>query len=83
MNGQSEMEDDFDQTIQNLAEEFDATPTTEDARTGIDRRFKQATEFPLKDKAGNVVAEDRRKDDDRRNENIDIDDISEYTSEIH
>ncbi len=77
------MEDDFDQTIQGVAADFEATPTTEDARTGIDRRFKVAKEFPVKDKAGNLITEDRRRQEDRRNKSIDIDDISEYVSELH
>jgi len=77
------MEDDFDQTIQDVAYDFDITPTTEDARTGIDRRFKVAEAFPVTDKSGNTITEDRRNRNDRRHENIDIDDISEYVSEIH
>ncbi len=83
MGGQINMDDKFDSAIHEIVEEFEAVPTTEDTRTGIDRRLKEAKEFPLKDSTGTLVAEDRRKQDDRRNEEIDIDDISEYVSEIH
>ena len=77
------MDDKFDSAIHEIVEEFDVIPTTEDTRTGIDRRYKEAKAFPLKDNAGNVIAVDRRTQEDRRNEDIDIDDISEYVSEIH
>lgn len=78
-----DMDDKFDSAILEIVEEFDAVPTTEDTRTGLDRRHQEANTFPLKDKAGNVIAEDRRTQEDRRNEKIDIDDISEYVSETH
>ena len=83
MSGQIDMDDKFDSAIHEIVEEFDAVPTTEDTRTGIDRRYQEAKAFPLKDKAGNVIAEDRRKQKDRRNIEVDIDDISEYVSEVH
>ncbi len=83
MSGQIDMDDKFDSAIHEIVEEFDAVPTTEDTRTGTDRRHQEAKAFPLKDKAGNVIAEDRRTQEDRRNEEIDIDDISEYVSESH
>ncbi len=81
--GQSEMEDYFDSAIHEVVEEFENISTTEDTRTGIDRRHVEAKEFPLKDSNGNVVTEDRRTQDDRRNQDIDIDDISEYVQEAH
>jgi len=80
--GQRFMDDNFDSAIQEVTEIFEKVPTTEDTRTGIDRRHQEAKEFPLKDRAGNLVAEDRRQGD-RRNSEVDIDDISEYVSEIH
>jgi len=72
------MDDSFDSAIQEVTALFEKTPTTEDPRTGIDRRHAKAEGFPLKDKSGNVIAEDRRTADDRRNAEIDIDDISDY-----
>lgn len=81
--GQSDMEDYFDSAIHEVVEDFENIPTTEDTRTGIDRRHLEAKEFPLKDSNGNVVAEDRRTQEDRRSEDIDIDDISEYVQEVH
>ena len=77
------MEEKFDTVIKEIAEDFEAVSTTEDPRTGIDRRHKIAKEFPIEDSNGNVIAEDRRKQKDRRSVDIDIDDISEYVSEIH
>ena len=78
-----DMDDKFDSAIHEIVEGFEAVPTTEDTRSGIDRRYQKVKDFPLKDKMGNVIAEDRRKHEDRRNEEVDIDDISEYVSEIH
>lgn len=72
------MDDNFDSAIQEVTEIFEKIPTTEDTRTGIDRRHAEAEGFPLKDNNGNIIAEDRRTEEDRRNEEIDIDDISEY-----
>ena len=72
------MDDNFDSVIHEVVELFDKTPTTEDTRTGIDRRHTKADSFPLNDKDGNIIAEDRRSAEDRRNARIDIDDISEY-----
>ena len=77
------MEEKFDTVIKEIAEDFETVSTTEDPRTGIDRRHKISKEFPLEDSNGNVIAEDRRKQKDRRSIDIDIDDISEYVSEIH
>ncbi len=81
MNGQSDMEDYFDSAIHEVVEAFEEIPTTEDARTGIERRHVQAEGFPLTDHDGNVVNEERRFKEDRRNTVIDIDDISEYVQE--
>ncbi|QMU60580.1 MAG: hypothetical protein GKR92_02260 [Gammaproteobacteria bacterium] len=83
MNGQSDMDDNFDTVIHEVVEEFEKISTTEDMRTGIDRRYQKAKDFPLKDKNGNVIAKDRRSQEDRRNLEIDIDDISEYTQQTH
>ena len=76
------MEDNFDSAIQEVVEEFEAIPTTEDTRTGIDRRHVEAKSFPLKDNAGNIIEEERRIQNDRRCLEIDIDDISEYTQQV-
>lgn len=75
------MEDNFDSTIHEVVEEFEATPTTEDTRTGIDRRHAQAKGFPLQDNSGEIIDEERRIKNDRRCLEIDIDDISEYIQE--
>jgi hypothetical protein len=75
------MEDNFDSTIHELVEEFETIPTTEDTRTGIDRRHVDAKGFPLQDNSGTIIEEERRIKDDRRCLEIDIDDISEYTQE--
>ena len=82
LSGYSSMSDKFDSTIRGIVEEFDSTPTTVDPRTGIDRRCKDAKEFPIVDSKGNVVAKDRRCKE-RRSKKIDIDDISDYEHEIH
>lgn len=79
---QSIMDDNFDNAIHEVVELFEKTPTTEDTRTGIDRRHAKAEGFPLKDNNGEVVAEDRRTAEDRRNAKIDIDDISEYDPQL-
>lgn len=76
------MNDKFDSTIKEIVEEFDSTPTTEDPRTGIDRRCQEAREFPLADSEGNVIVKDRRSKE-RRAKKIDIDDISDYDYKIH
>jgi len=73
------MDNNFDTAIHEVVEEFENIPTTEDTRVGIDRRHLVATEFPLKDSTGNLISEDRRSQQDRRNVEVDIDDISEYT----
>lgn len=78
LDGQRDMEDNFDTAIHEVVEEFENILTTEDTRVGIDRRHMEASEFPLKDGGGNVIAKDRRSQQDRRNVDIDIDDISEY-----
>ena len=75
------MDDNFDSAVQEVLEDFENIPTTEDTRTGIDRRCTEANEFPLKDNNGNIVAKDRRRQEDRRHYCVDIDDISEYTKE--
>ena len=72
------MENSFETAIHEVVEEFENIPTTEDTRVGIDRRYIEAKEFPLRDSSGNLVAKDRRSQQDRRNADIDIDDISEY-----
>ncbi len=77
------MEDKFDSAIKEVTEDFDSVPTTEDPRTGIDRRHTVATEFPIKDHDGNVITKDRRSKQDRRARDIDIDDISEYVVDLH
>lgn len=77
------MDDYFDSAIHEVVEDFENIPTTEDTRTGIDRRHIEAKEFPIKDSNGDVVAEDRRTQYDRRSLDIDIDDISEYVQEVH
>ena len=76
------MNDKFDSTIREIVEEFDSTPTTEDPRTGIDRRCQEAKEFPLVDSKGNVIVKDRRSKE-RRAKKIDIDDITDYDYKIH
>ena len=81
MNRQSDMEDYFDTAINEVVDEFETIPTTEDTRSGIDRRQLDTKEFPLKDREGKLVAEDRRNQEDRRNSVINIDDISEYIQE--
>ncbi|MFK7816256.1 MAG: hypothetical protein AB8B92_07965 [Gammaproteobacteria bacterium] len=75
---QSGMDDNFDTLINEVAEVFEHIPTTEDTRTGIERRHQVATDFPIKDSSGSVVDNDRRSQEDRRNQEVDIDDISEY-----
>lgn len=75
---QSDMDDNFDTLINEVAEVFERIPTTEDTRTGIERRHLVATDFPIKDSSGSVVDKDRRSQEDRRNQEVDIDDISEY-----
>jgi len=75
------MEDNFDTAIHEVVEEFESISTTEDTRTGIDRRHVEAKGFPLIDSAGNTIDEERRVQDDRRCLEIDIDDISEYTQD--
>ena len=75
------MEDNFDSAIHEVVEEFEAIPTTEDTRAGIDRRHMQAKGFPLQDNSGTIIEEERRILD-RRCLEIDIDDISEYTQDI-
>jgi hypothetical protein len=77
------MDDYFDSAIQEIVKEFDAIPTTEDTRTGIERRHQEAMDFPLKDHDGNLIAKDRRSQEDRRSQDVDIDDISEYIQEVH
>jgi len=77
------MDDKFNTVIHEVVEEFENIPTTEDTRTGIDRRYLEAKNFPLKDGNGNIIAKDRRAQEDRRNLEIDIDDISEYTQQTH
>ena len=77
------MEDKFDSVIKEITEDFEAVPTTEDPRTGIDRRLTVAKEFPTKDSEGNLINEDRRLNKDRRSKDIDIDDITEYVSDLH
>lgn len=77
------MEDKFDSVIKEITEDFEAVPTTEDPRSGIDRRHAIAKEFPIKDVNGNVVDEDRRLKQNRRSKDIDIDDITEYVSDLH
>ncbi len=77
------MNDKFDNVIKDITEHFETVHTTEDPRTGIDRRHHVTSEFPLKDSNGNIVAKDRRKRLDRRANDIDIDDISEYVNELH
>lgn len=81
-NEQSIMDDNFDSAIHEVAELFEKIPTTEDTRTGIDRRHTDAEGFPLKDSKGEVIAEERRSAEDRRNAKIDIDDISEYAPQV-
>ncbi len=72
------MAEEFDSAIKEFIEDFDRIHMTEDPRTGIDRRYKIAKEFPIKDSKGNLIARDRRTMQERRTDNIDIDDISEY-----
>ena len=81
--GLYDMEDKFDSVIKDITEDFETVPTTEDPRTGIDRRHQVTKEFPLKDSNGNVVDEDRRLKQERRSKDIDIDDITEYVSDLH
>jgi len=76
------MENNIDAVIHEAIEEFEKIPTTEDTRTGIGRRLLEAKDFPFKDNSGNVIPEDRRSQEDRRNLDVDIDDISEYTQQI-
>jgi hypothetical protein len=83
MKGQRDMDDSFETVIHEVVEEFEKIPTTEDTRTGIDRRYLEAKNFPLKDGNGYIIAKDRRSQADRRNLEIDIDDISEYTQQTH
>jgi hypothetical protein len=77
------MDDNFDTLINEVSEVFENIPTTEDTRTGIERRHKLASEFPLKDHNGSVVVKDRRSKEDRRNLEVDIDDISEYVQPLN
>jgi hypothetical protein len=77
------MDDNFDTLINEVSEVFENISTTEDTRTGIERRHQVAAEFPLKDRNGNVVEEDRRVKEDRRNLEVDIDDISEYVQTLN
>ena len=77
------MDEKFDTVIKEIAEDFEAVQTTEDPRTGKDRRHTVAKGFPIKDGKGNVVTEDRRLKKDRRSKDIDIDDITEYVSDLH
>lgn len=77
------MDDKFDTAIKEIVEDFETVATTEDPRTGADRRQCVAKEFPLKDHVGNMVAEDRRAKNDRRTNEIDIDDISQYVADLH
>ncbi len=72
------MDDNFDTLINEVAEVFEHIPTTEDTRTGIERRHQAATDFPIKDSNGVKVLKDRRSQEDRRNREVDIDDITEY-----
>ena len=75
------MQDYFDTAINEVVDEFETIHTTEDTRTGIDRRHTEAKEFPLTDHNGNVIMADRRAKEDRRNTIVDIDDISEYVQD--
>ncbi len=72
------MNDYFDTAINTIVDEFENIQTTEDTRKGNDRRHLEAKEFPLTDNNGELVAQDRRAQKDRRNNFVDIDDISEY-----
>ncbi len=74
-----DMKNDYQHALNEVLEEFDSVQSTEDPRTGGDRRKKAATKFPLTDNQGNIIAEDRRKQD-RRNVDVDINDIDDYTS---
>ena len=75
------MQDNFDAAVNEVVDEFEKIATTEDTRTGIDRRHVEAKEFPLTDNNGNVIMEDRRAKEDRRHTVINIDDISEYVQD--
>jgi hypothetical protein len=75
------MEQSLESVIHNVVEVFETTPTTEDTRSGIDRRCKKAKAFPLTDRQGNVISAERRVRD-RRKTKIDIDDISEYVQNV-
>jgi hypothetical protein len=77
------MGDNFDSAIHEVVEDFEAIPTTEDTRSRIERRHLVSEGFPLKDRKGNVILEDRRSHEDRRRLDVDIDDISEYIQEVH
>ena len=72
------MAEEFDSAIKEILKDFDTVHTTEDPRTGSDRRHNITKEFPIKDSKGNLIASDRRTQQERRTDNIDIDDISEY-----
>ncbi len=74
------MAEEIDSVILEILEDFGTVHTTEDPRTGIDRRHHIANDFPIKDNHGKVVLEDRRNVQDRRTECKDIDDVSEYES---
>lgn len=75
------MEDTIDIAIMDAFEGFDSVLTTEDQRSGVERRKCLHKEFPLEDANGNIVAEDRRHIPDRRALSINIDDITEYLIE--
>ena len=75
------MQDYFDAAISEVVDEFDEILTTEDTRTGIERRHTEAKEFPITDNNGNLIMEDRRTKEDRRHTVINIDDISEYVQD--
>lgn len=72
------MEDAFNSAIMDALAGFDSVTTTEDPRTGVERRKCVAKGFPLADSHSNIIAEDRRHHPDRRTNQINIDDIAEY-----
>ena len=75
------MDEDFEIALKDVHEKFDSLLTTEDMRSGADRRMRVATSFPLEDDDGNIISEDRRKLTDRRTSDQDIDDITDYLNE--
>lgn len=75
------MAEEFDSAIKEIVEKFGSIQTTEDPRAGVERRYQQTKDFPIKDSKGNVIVDDRRIYEDRRTKNLDIDDISEYVNE--